>query len=274
MNQTGFAVSQFENRNGITSWRVAGWLHGVRIRKNFKTKEEAAAEKAALELNALQAASGLRATATSLSNEQIREAEAVFRRLEGRTQSLGFCVDFALTNYRDPIRDISVADATKDYVSLREADFNQGNLSKRQFTSYRCELRALEIWFADSGDAGIATISLHRLERGDHSSNGERDGFGAIRAFRKRRIFAGRGALNHPIHGRQHSRRLGGFPGSKWSRGQRVGVKPIADGLDAKEPNACEERLSAKRPKDHSSNSLRCSEDTILIFRTSRKSIF
>jgi len=43
-----------------------GWLHGVRIRKNFKTREEAAAEKATLELNALQAASGLRTAATSL----------------------------------------------------------------------------------------------------------------------------------------------------------------------------------------------------------------
>ncbi|MEN9636478.1 MAG: hypothetical protein RL077_4882 [Verrucomicrobiota bacterium] len=40
MNQTGFAVSQFENRNGITSGRVAGWLHGVPIRKNVKTREE------------------------------------------------------------------------------------------------------------------------------------------------------------------------------------------------------------------------------------------
>lgn len=46
MNQTGFSVSQFENRNEITSSRVAGWLHGGRIRKNFKTREEAAAEKA------------------------------------------------------------------------------------------------------------------------------------------------------------------------------------------------------------------------------------
>jgi hypothetical protein len=35
-----FAVSRYENRNGVSSWRVAGWLHGVRIRKNFKTKEE------------------------------------------------------------------------------------------------------------------------------------------------------------------------------------------------------------------------------------------
>jgi hypothetical protein len=48
-----FVVSRFENRNGVTSWRVSGLLHGVRIRKNFKTREEAAAELAALELKAV-----------------------------------------------------------------------------------------------------------------------------------------------------------------------------------------------------------------------------
>jgi len=186
MNQTEFAVSQFENRNGITSWRVAGWLHGVRIRKNFKTKEEAAAEKAALELNALQAASGLRATATSLSNEQIREAEAVFRRLEGRTRSLGFYVDFALTNYRDPVRDVSLADATKEYVALREADFKQGNLSKRQFTSYRCELRALEIWFRRKTVAELTALALTEFfKRGNASKKSYNNRRGLISAFLK-----------------------------------------------------------------------------------------
>ena len=186
MNQTGFAVSQFENRNGITSWRVAGWLHGVRIRKNFKTKEEALAEKAALELNALQAASGLRATATSLSNEQIREAEAVFRRLEGRTRSLGFYVDFALTNYRDPVRDISLAEATKEYVALREADFKQGNLSKRQFTSYRCELRALEIWFRRKTVAELTALALSEFfKRGNASKKSYNNRRGLISAFLK-----------------------------------------------------------------------------------------
>ena len=186
MKLTEFAVSQFENRNGITSWRVAGWLHGVRIRKNFKTREEAAAEKAMLELNALQAASGLRVTATSLSNEQIREAEAVFRRLEGRTRSLGFYVDFALTNCRDPVRDISLAEATKEYVALREADFKQGNLSKRQFTSYRCELRALEIWFRRKTVAELTALALTEfLKRGNASKKSYNNRRGLISAFLK-----------------------------------------------------------------------------------------
>ena len=59
MNQTALNVIRFENRNGTTSWRVTGWLHGIRIRKNFKTREEAAAEKATLEIKVLQAASGI-----------------------------------------------------------------------------------------------------------------------------------------------------------------------------------------------------------------------
>jgi hypothetical protein len=55
MNQSAFAVTRFENRNGVISWRVDGRLHGVRIRKNFKTREEAIAEKGTLELKVLQA---------------------------------------------------------------------------------------------------------------------------------------------------------------------------------------------------------------------------
>jgi len=98
MNETKFAVSRFENRNGVTSWRVSGWLHGVRIRKNFPTREEAAAEKGTLEIRATQIAAGLRPALTSLTDGQLRDAEAVFRRLEGRPRDLGFYVDFALAN--------------------------------------------------------------------------------------------------------------------------------------------------------------------------------
>ena len=80
-HEQSFAVSRFENRNGVTSWRVDGRLHGVRIRRNFKTQEEAAAEKAALEMKAMQSASGMQSVTTFLAADQFREAEAVFRRL-------------------------------------------------------------------------------------------------------------------------------------------------------------------------------------------------
>ena len=99
MNQTEFAVSRFENRNGVASWRVAGLLHGVRIRKNFKTKEEAAAEKAMLEIGALQATAGMRAATTFLSDAKLREAEDAFRRLDARPRSLLFYLDYAYPKF-------------------------------------------------------------------------------------------------------------------------------------------------------------------------------
>jgi hypothetical protein len=54
MNPTKSDVIRFTNRNGTTSWRVTNWLHGLRLRKNFQTRQEAAAEKPSLEIQATQ----------------------------------------------------------------------------------------------------------------------------------------------------------------------------------------------------------------------------
>ena len=86
MSQTEFSLDRFENRNGVISWRVSGWLAGVRIRKNLKTREEAAAEKAALEIKAVQLASGLRLATTFLTDDQLRDAESLFRHVAGNAR--------------------------------------------------------------------------------------------------------------------------------------------------------------------------------------------
>ena len=78
MKKAKFKIIRFNNRNGVVSWRVDGRLNGGRVRKNFKTREEASAEKAVFELNAIRATSGLRSAVTCLVDEQLREAEALF----------------------------------------------------------------------------------------------------------------------------------------------------------------------------------------------------
>jgi hypothetical protein len=83
MPQTEFSLDRFENRNGVISWRVSGWLAGVRIRKNLKTREEAAAEKASREIKAIQLASGIRLASTFLTDDQLREAKSLLRRIAG-----------------------------------------------------------------------------------------------------------------------------------------------------------------------------------------------
>jgi hypothetical protein len=67
MSEPAFIVSTFTNRNGVTSWRVDGRLNGLRIRKNFKTREQAGAERAALDTKAAQTETGVRTTLTRLT---------------------------------------------------------------------------------------------------------------------------------------------------------------------------------------------------------------
>ena len=129
MSHLSFVVSRFKNRNGVFSWRVDGRLNGVRIRRNFKTQEEAAAEKATLEIKALQLASGLRGVTTCLTEDQVRDAEAVFRRISNRGHSLLIYVDFALTNYREPAFQKLLTKAIAEYIAAKEHEFEQDLIS-------------------------------------------------------------------------------------------------------------------------------------------------
>ena len=160
MNHSKFAISRFENRNGVTSWRVEGRLHGLRIRKNLKTREEAAAEQAALELRSLQNASGLRAVATSLAEDQVREAEALFRRVAGRPLPLSFYVDFALANYREPEKQKPLAAAIADYVAAKRHEHEQDLLSISQFSRIVRDLKRLQRHFPD---ASVAELTVQKL---------------------------------------------------------------------------------------------------------------
>lgn len=178
MNHTEFVVTRFENRNGVTSWRVAGWLHGVRVRRNFKSREEAAAVKATLEIRALQAAAGLRAVATVLTEAQVREAEAVFRRLDGHSRSLSCYVDFALANYREPEKQKPLAEAVTEYVAAKKHELEQDHISRPQFARIGWDLKRLVefspkrsvaeltvanlIGFLESGRPGLKTYNNRR----------------------------------------------------------------------------------------------------------------
>ncbi len=170
MNQPTFAVSRFENRNGIISWRVDGRLHGVRFRKNFKTREEAAAEKTALELKALQAESGIRSATTFLTDAQLREAEDAFRRLTGRTGSLLVYLEYALANYREPNQQKPLTDAVAEYYATKKTAHERTLLSMRQLRSIENELNAFKARFPKAIVSGFSASNLvPYLERGNPS---------------------------------------------------------------------------------------------------------
>jgi len=144
MSHQSFVVRRFKNRNGAYSWRVDGRLNGVRIRRNFKTQEEAAAEKATLEIKSLQLASGLRGVTTCLTEDQVRDAEAVFRRIADREHSLLFYVDFALTNYRELACQKLLAKAVAEYIAAKEHEFEQDLISDPYLVRLRREMNRLQ----------------------------------------------------------------------------------------------------------------------------------
>ena len=160
MQQSPFTVTRFLNRNGVISWRVDGRLHGLRIRKNFKTREEAGAERAALEAKAAQAASNVRSACTFLTDEQLRQSEAAFRRLADAPKPLPFYLDYALANYRAPEREITVETAVTAYLASKKKEQAQGMLSTCQLKDIRIRLENLVDAFPDKPLSSLTRDAL------------------------------------------------------------------------------------------------------------------
>jgi integrase len=168
MYPSAFTVSRFINPNGITSWRVDGRINGLRIRKNFKTRAEAGAEKASLEAKAAQTETGVRTALTRLTDEQLHDAETVFRRLSEAPKSLVFYVDFALANYRAPDREQTLAEAVAAYIAFKTREHDQNLLSISQHHHIRRQLEVLMKSFPGVLVSQLTTLQLTEVcQRGN-----------------------------------------------------------------------------------------------------------
>jgi integrase len=206
MKSTEFHVSRFGNRNGTVSWRVSGWLHGARVRRNFKTREEAAAEWAALEVRAAQAAAGLRPAATLLTEVQLREAELAYRRLENSRWSLLECLDYALANRRDPSQEKPIPEAIREYLAVRAQEHERTLLSARQLRSIRDELAVFGACHPDGAVSQFAPAGLTAyLERGKASLKTYNNRRGLLSTFFKFALRRQWVAAN-PVEGTPHHR--------------------------------------------------------------------
>ena len=141
--ESAFVISEFTNPSGQIVFRVSGWLDGKRIRKNFPTRAEAKAEADTLEIQRLQGETGVRPTVTRLTEDQLHEAESVFKRLSGKARSLSFHVDFALANYRESAGEKKIVDAIADYVALKQHEQEQDLISEPYVVRLRREMNRL-----------------------------------------------------------------------------------------------------------------------------------
>jgi hypothetical protein len=162
-----FVVSRFTNPSGAVVYRVSGFLHGTRIRKNFASRLDAEAEVQALEIRKLQEAAAVRPALTRLNEDQLHEAEAAFRRLKDAPRSLLFYLDYALANYREPALQKPLAVAVDEYLAARRLDHQRTLLSMRQLRSIENELTVFKKHFPTSTVSEFTAAKLTPyLERG------------------------------------------------------------------------------------------------------------
>ena len=157
---TPFVISEFTNPSGKIVFQLYARINGQRFRKNFPTRTEAEAERQIQEVNWLQRDTGTRAAITRLTEDQLHEAEAAFRRLASLPRSLSFYLDFALTNYREPEKQKPLAEAVAEYIKAKEHEFAQDQLSPPQMNRIREDLKRLVTAFSKKAVAELTATAL------------------------------------------------------------------------------------------------------------------
>ncbi len=134
MKSGSYHLVEFVNPSGATVFRIDGKdPEGERIRKNFKTRLEAQAELQRLELAAQNVTAAAPLRSTRLTDHQLAEAEAVYKKLAGR--SLTEAADFFLANWREPVTRKSLGEAMEDFL----ADKAKQNLRKTSLQNLRAK---------------------------------------------------------------------------------------------------------------------------------------
>jgi len=157
---TPFVISEFTNPSGKIVFQLYARIDGQRFRKNFQTRAEAEAERQVQEVSWLQRDTGTRAAVTRLNEDQLHEAEAAFRRIANLPRPLSFYLDFALTNYREPEKQKPLADAVAEYVTAKEHEFAQDQLSPPQMNRIREDLKRLVTRFPGKSVAELTATAL------------------------------------------------------------------------------------------------------------------
>ena len=187
-----FVISEFTNPSGDVVFRLSGWLDGKRIRKNFPSRAEAAAERQALDIQLIQSETGIRTAGTRLTDEQLHEAEAVFRRMAGKPRPLSFYVDYAFANYREPESQKSLSEAITDYKRAKAHECEQGQISDPQLARIGWDLKRLDEHFPKRSVAELTLSAIVAfLEQGRPSMKTYNNRRGIVSTFFKHAFHRG-----------------------------------------------------------------------------------
>ncbi len=144
-----FKVKSFKNDSGTSSWRVTGyWPDGKRERKNFSHKAEAWEYRAKIEVEAEGKEVDYDLQRTSLTREQLTDAESALSLAEGQSltrivshyhklkaeihDQTGLTLDRAVhylsTHYKPEIQDVSITAAIEQFL-VSKKDYSEKTLA-------------------------------------------------------------------------------------------------------------------------------------------------
>ncbi|MDQ8193628.1 hypothetical protein QEH59_04290 [Coraliomargarita sp. SDUM461004] len=149
MAKQTFKISKFTNPQGSDAWRVAGTLNGERIRKNFKTRDEATAFRQKLNIRLLNEQNEGQTIWTTLSHAQNADAIAAVNLLKRSksSKSLPFAVNYFLEHYKESTESKTIEAAVLEYRNEKSRELERGIISSRQERAIKYEMAKLEGFF-------------------------------------------------------------------------------------------------------------------------------
>ena len=145
MAKQRFKIARFTNPSGEEVFRLSGTLNGERIRKNFKNRADAVAERQKLTIRFHNEEPDGRTIFTTLTAAENQEAIAAFSMLKrsGSNRPLSFVVSYFLNHYKEAAFSVSIAEATDQYLEQKSRDAQRRIITERQEKAITMELKKM-----------------------------------------------------------------------------------------------------------------------------------
>ncbi len=150
MAKQRFKITRFINPSGSEAWRLSGTLNGKQIRKNFKSRNDAVAERQKLSIRYLNEQSEGQTVWTTLTHGQNKEAILAINRLNQAKSNkpLTFAVNYFLAHYKKAAETMTVEEAVREYCDHKYKELERGIISYRQKHAIALEMKKLKYYFA------------------------------------------------------------------------------------------------------------------------------
>ncbi len=150
MTKQRFKITGFINPSGSEAWRLSGTLSGKQIRKNFKSRNDAVAERQKLSIRYLNDQSEGQTVWTTLTHGQNKEAISAINLLKQAKSNkpLTFAVNYFLAHYKEAAETMLIEVAVREYCDHKSKEMERGIISFSQEQGITFEMKKLRRYFA------------------------------------------------------------------------------------------------------------------------------